>query len=123
MKKENIIKNKSFDFALKIIQLFKTLQASKEFIMSKQLLRAGTSIGAMIREAEHAESSPDFIHKLAIAQKEANETAYWLELLHHSGYITNENFQNLSHDIDELQKICASIILTVKTVQRKNEIS
>lgn len=80
--KENIIKTKSFDFALRTIRLYQYLQIEKkEFILSKQLLRCGTSIGAMVRESEQAESKSDFIHKLAIAQKEANETEYWIELL------------------------------------------
>ena len=77
--KENIVKNKSFDFAIRIVRLYQYLSTEKkEFTLSKQLLRSGTSIGAMIREAEHAESKNDFIHKFAIAQKEANESIYWL---------------------------------------------
>ena len=80
--KENIIKSKSFQFALKILQLSKFLsEDKKEYVLSKQLLRSGTSIGALVRESEHAESKIDFIHKLAIAQKESNETQYWIELL------------------------------------------
>ncbi len=85
---ENIIKTKSFSFALRIIKLYQYLQSEKkEFIHSKQLIRSGTSIGAMIRESEQAESKLDFIHKLAIVQKEANDTEYWTELLHLSEYI------------------------------------
>jgi four helix bundle protein len=80
--KENIIKNKSFDFALRIVKLYQYLvEEKKEYILSKQLLRSGTSIGAMVRESEYAESKADFIHKLYIALKEANESLYWLELL------------------------------------------
>jgi four helix bundle protein len=80
---ENIIKIKLFDFALRIVELYKFLCADKkEFVLGKQILRSGTAIGALIREAEQAESKLDFIHKLAIAQKEANETDYWLELLY-----------------------------------------
>ncbi len=82
--KENIIKNKSFEFALRIIKLYKHLQSEKEYILSKQILRSGTSVGALVRESEHAQSTADFIHKLSIAQKEANESEYWLELLHQS---------------------------------------
>ena len=86
--KENIIKTKSFAFAQRIIKLYQFLQTEKkEFILSKQLLRCGTSVGAMVRESEQAESKLDFIHKLAIAQKEANETEYWIVLLFQSGYI------------------------------------
>ena len=86
--KKNVIKEKSFSFALEVIQIYKKLSSEKkEFIMSKQLLRSGTSIGANIREAEYAQSKADFISKLSIALKEANEADYWIELLHISGYI------------------------------------
>lgn len=79
---QNVIKIKSFAFALRLVKLFQFLtQEKKEYILSKQLLRNGTAIGALVREAEHAESKLDFIHKLAIAQKEANESDYWLKLL------------------------------------------
>jgi len=79
----SVIRDKSFAFALQVIKLFQFLQhEKKEFIMSKQLMRSGTAIGALVREAEYAESKADFIHKMAIAQKEANETGYWLELLY-----------------------------------------
>jgi len=79
---ENIIKTKSFNFALRIVKLFQFLNTEKkEFVLSKQLLRSGTSISALVRESEQAESKADFIHKLAIAKKEANESDYWLELL------------------------------------------
>lgn len=78
---ENIIKNKSYAFAVKLVKIYQFLiQDKREFILSKQLLRCGTSVGAMVREAEHAESKTDFIHKMAIAQKEINETIYWLEI-------------------------------------------
>ncbi len=80
--------------------------------MSKQLLRCGTAIGALVREAEHAESLADFVHKLAIAQKEANEADYWLELLLKTNYIDNEQFLSLTSDIKEVRKILASIIIT-----------
>ena len=84
--RENIIKNKSFAFALRIIKMYQYLQSEKkEFILSKQLMRSATSIGAMVRESEQAESKLDFIHKLAIAQKESNETEYWIELLNIQG--------------------------------------
>jgi four helix bundle protein len=78
---ENLIKKKSFNFAIRIVKLNQYLQADKkEYVLSKQLLKSGTSVGAMVREAEHSESKLDFIHKLSIAQKEINETIYWLEL-------------------------------------------
>ena len=112
--RENIIKNKSFDFALRIINLFKFLQAKKEFVLSKQILRCGTSVGALVRESEHAESKADFIHKMAIAQKEANETSYWLELLSKAEYIDKTMFTSMEKDIIEIQKLLASIIITTK---------
>lgn len=112
---ENVIKTKSFSFALRIVKLYQFLNAEKkEFVLSKQLLRSGTAIGALVREAEQAESKPDFIHKLAIAQKEANETDYWLELLFQSGYLSEIQFQSLNIDILEINKILASIIITTK---------
>lgn len=81
MKINNIIKQKSFDFAVRIVKLNQYLtNDKKEFVLSKQILRSGTSVGAMIRESEHAQSKADFIHKLSVAQKEINETIYWLEL-------------------------------------------
>jgi four helix bundle protein len=112
---ENVIKVKSFSFALKIVKLYQFLcSEKKEFVLSKQLLRSGTAIGALVREAEQAESKPDFIHKLAIAQKEANEADYWLELLFQSGYLNETQFQSLNLDILEINKILASIIITSK---------
>jgi four helix bundle protein len=93
--KENIIKDKSFSFALRIIKMYRFLcENKKEFVLSKQLLRSGTAVGALIREAEHAESKADFIHKIAIAQKEANEAEYWIELLFHSEYIDENDERN-----------------------------
>lgn len=114
--KRNVIRDKSFDFALKIVQLYKTLCADKkEFVMSKQLLRSGTSVGANVREAEHAESKADFIHKLAIAQKEANESEYWIDLLFHSDFIPKEHYEELQFNIKEISKILASIIISSKS--------
>ena len=103
-KKPNIIKDKSFAFALRIVNLYKFLSDKKEFVLSKQLLRSGTAIGALVRESEHAESKADFIHKLAIAQKEANETDYWIELLYQSGYLDDKQYKSLKIDIEELLK-------------------
>ncbi|HSD08072.1 four helix bundle protein [Flavobacterium sp.] len=112
---ENVIKVKSFSFALRIVKLYQFLSSEKrEFVLSKQLLRSGTAIGALVREAEQAESKPDFIHKLSIAQKEANETDYWLELLFQSDYLTEVQFKSLNFDILEINKILASIIITSK---------
>lgn len=114
--KENVIKSKSFDFALRIIKLCKYLiDTKKEFVLSKQILRSGTSIGALIRESEHAESTADFIHKLSIALKEANETEYWLQLLYKSNLITEKEFESINSDLTELLKLLTSIIKTTKS--------
>ena len=87
--------------------------------MSKQLLRSGTAVGALVREAEQAESKLDFIHKFAIAQKESNETDYWLELLFQSEYLNEVQYQSLKSDIVEINKILASIIITTKQNLKK----
>ena len=117
---ENIIKTKSFNFALRIVKLQQFLIFDKkEFVLSKQLLRSGTSIGAMVRESEHAESKLDFIHKLAIAQKEANESDYWLELLFQSQYLSEDQFKSLNLDIIEINKLLASIIISTKNNLKK----
>ena len=113
--KNNIIKDKSFDFAIRIIKLYQYLCIEKkEFILSKQLLRSGTSIGAMVREAEHAESKNDFIHKFAIAQKEANESIYWLELLKATDYLNDKEFENINSDAIAILKLITSILKTTK---------
>jgi len=113
--KENIIKNKSFDFALRIVKLYQHLTESKrEFVLSKQLLRSGTSIGALVRESEHAESKADFIHKLSISLKEANESDYWLELLFKSNYIDEREYNSIKIDLEEILKLLVSIIKTSK---------
>jgi len=113
--KENVIKTKSFQFAVNAVFMFKGLQETKrEFILSKQLLRSGTSIGANVREGTNAESTRDFIHKLGIAQKECDETIYWLELLHATSYISIEDMLKLRGDAEELMRIIRSIILTTK---------
>lgn len=114
--KENIVKDKSLEFAIRIVGLNQVLATEKkEFVMSKQVLRSGTSVGAMVREAEHAESKPDFIHKLAIAQKEINETLYWLELLFKTDYLDQKEFESLVIDATELLKLLTSIIKTTKS--------
>lgn len=113
--KENTVKLKSFEFALRIVKLYKYLiEVKKEFVLSKQLLRSGTAVGAMIRESEHAESKSDFIHKLSIALKEANETQYWIELLYKSNFIDEKSFQSIQTDITELLKLLTAIIKTNK---------
>lgn len=113
--KKSAIRDKSFAFALRIVKLYQYLtKEKKEYVLSKQLLRSGTAIGALVREAQQAESKADFIHKLAIALKEANETDYWLELLHQSDYIDAKGFQSISADAEELLKLLTSIIKTTK---------
>ena len=111
MKNENALKDKSFLFALRVIKCYQFLQAGqKEFVLSKQLLRSGTSIGANVREAEQAQSKHDFIHKLSIAIKEANETLYWLEPLGQSVYLKKAEFESIYQDCIELIKLLTSII-------------
>lgn len=113
---DNILKKKSLLFAIRIVGLNKLLVAEqKEYVLSKQLLRSGTSVGAMVREAEHAESKADFIHKLAIAQKEINESLYWLELLFHSDYLGLTEYKNYETEAVELLKLLTSSIRTAKS--------
>ena len=116
--KENVVKNKSFKFAIRVVKLYQYLtENKKEYVLSKQVLRSGTSIGALIRESEHAESTADFIHKLSIALKEANETEYWLELLENSGYLEKNEFESINNELTELLKLLTSIIKTTKSKQ------
>ncbi|MDT9500349.1 four helix bundle protein [Capnocytophaga canimorsus] len=113
--KENIIKEKSFAFAIRIVKLYQYLQDSKkEFVLSKQLLRSGTSVGAMVREAEHSESTNDFVHKLSVAQKEINEVLYWLELLFATEYINKTEYESINNDAVEIIKIITRILKTTK---------
>lgn len=105
MKKDNIILKKNFDFALKIIELYKSIISNhKEYVLSKQILRSGTSIGANSKEAAGAQSTKDFISKFSIAYKEARETNYWLRLLKESGYIDNSKAEVLIEDWKELER-------------------
>lgn len=109
------MKNKSFAFAVRVVRLSRFLvEQKREYVLSKQVLRSGTSVGAMIREAEHAETKKDFIHKMAIAQKEINETIYWLELLEATDYLSNPEFQSLHEDAVEIIKLVTSILKTSK---------
>ena len=113
--KENIVKDKSFHFAIRVVNLYKFLvDEKKEFVLSKQLLRCGTSVGAMVREAEHAESTADFKHKMSIAQKEINEAIYWLELLLETKYLSKTQFESVNNDAIEIIKLITSIIKTIK---------
>lgn len=118
--KNNIIKTKSFAFALKTVEVVRYLiEQKKEFVLSKQILRSGTAIGALVWEAEHAESKMDFIHKLAIAQKETNETDYWIELLFQSKLISEQMYQSIANEVKELGRILSSIIITSKNKKLK----
>ncbi|GAB3986891.1 four helix bundle protein [Spirosoma daeguense] len=111
----NVTKDKSFAFAIRIINLEKYLRRTKkETVLSRQLLRSGTSVGANIREGYNAESDADFIHKFGIAQKEYDETCYWLELLHATDYLDEKQFVSIHADAEALLKIIRSIILTKK---------
>ena len=113
--KENLLKDKSFLFAIRIVKLYKYLcDEKKEFVLSKQVLRSGTSVGALVREAEHAESKADFIHKLAIAQKEINETIYWLELMCETGSLSAREFEGIHLNAVEILKIITTSIKTAK---------
>jgi len=113
--KQNIVREKSFAFAIRVIKMYNFLKEyKKEFILSKQLMRSGTSIGAMVREAINAETSKDFIHKLSVAQKECDETCYWLELLKEANYISEKEFASIYNDATELLKIIRSIIIKSK---------
>ena len=110
MKPDNVIVDKSKAFALKVIALYKKLcDTNREFVMSKQLLKSGTSIGANIKEAQQGQSKADFYAKLYISLKEASETEYWLELLHESGYIGEEGFSAIYQDCQEIIKLLVAI--------------
>lgn len=120
--KENALREKSYQFALRIVKFYKFIANEQQVsVLSKQILRSGTSIGANIEEANHAQSKHDFIHKLSIAQKEAAETNYWLRLLRDSESITIKQAESLLIDCDELQKMLASSIKTTKEKLKNGE--
>lgn len=107
----------SYDFGCRIARLFLYLTEDseyKEFVISKQIYRSGTSVGANVRESKHAQSEADFLSKMSIAYKEADESDYWLNLLHDNGYLDDEQFQSLSHDCDRVLKVLTSIVKTMK---------
>jgi four helix bundle protein len=113
--KENPLRDKSFAFALRIVKLYRHFIDNKiEYVLSKQLLRSGTSVGANIRESQNAQSNADFIHKLSISQKECDETMYWLELPFKSNYLTEAEFNSIYADASELFKMLKSAIITSK---------
>jgi len=116
MPRENILKIKSFDFAVRIVNLHKFLKKEyNEYIISQQVVASGTAIGALIREAEHAESTKDFLHKLNISLKEANESKYWLDLLYATKFINKKMYESLNKDGEELLKLLIASVKTTKT--------
>ena len=120
MKKENVVMSKSYTFALRIIKMYKYLVAEKkEYVLSKQLLRSGTAIGALIKESEHAQSKADFLNKMNVALKEANETEYWIELLRDSEYLLATESLSILEDSTELIRLLISIVKTTKTSLKK----
>ena len=107
--------NKSYAFALRIVKLYKYLvYEKKEYVLSKQLLRSGTSIGALIKKGEHAQSKADFLNKMNVALKEANETQYWIELLRDSDYLSYEESLSIYDNSNELIRLLASIVKSTK---------
>ncbi|MGI9054973.1 MAG: four helix bundle protein [Pyrinomonadaceae bacterium] len=113
--KDNILLNKSFNFAIRIVKAYKYLvEEKKEFVISKQLLRSGTSVGANAEEAVGGQSKADFISKLSIAYKEARETRYWIRLLEATNYLDNSQAGSLLNDVEELIKIIGKIQITTK---------
>jgi len=115
MKRENILKTKSYEFAIKIVSLYKNLtEQKKEYIISKQVLRSGTAIGALIREAEFAQSRKDLISKLSISLKEANETTFRLDLLRDTNYLQQKQYNTIDFEIKELIKMLVSSVKTSK---------
>ena len=106
----------SYDFACRITRLYQYLTEDsdyKEYVISKQIYRSGTSIGANVRESKHAQSDADFLSKMSIAYKEADETDYWLNLLHDNGYINESQYESLKKDIDRILKLLTSIVKTI----------
>jgi len=116
---DSIVKNRSFEFALKIIELYKVMTEQKEYVLSKQVLHSGTSIGANINEALAGVSKADFVNKMAIARKEARETLYWLELFEKSQMVKFD-ITPLINDCDELVKMLTSIVKTTQMSKTKN---
>ena len=113
--KKNVIKEKSYAFAIRVVRMYKTLvMREKEYVLSKQCLLSGTAIGALVAESEHAQSKADFISKTSIALKEANESLYWLDLLKDTDYLSESEHRSLYQDADELVKILVSILKTSK---------
>jgi four helix bundle protein len=121
MKTDNVVQTKSYAFAVRIVRLYQHLASSKkEFVLSKQVLRSGTSIGANVEEAIGGQSRADFLSKLSIAYKEARETSYWLRLLKDTDYLNSSEFESIYADAEELCRIIASIQKSTKASQNAN---
>jgi four helix bundle protein len=121
--RESLIKRKSFEFAIMIVRFCKGLIAEKEFVLSKQLLRSGTSIGANVREALNSQSKKEFLHKLSISQKECDETLFWLEVLLASDLVSDPQYHELHDEASSLLRIIRSIILTTRKNMKETESS
>ena len=118
---ESVLSTKSYAFALRIVKLYQFVGEKQcEYVLSRQVLRSGTSIGANVEESVHAQSKIDFVHKLSIAQKEANETNYWLRLLKDSGYIEEKLAESFLNDCEELQRMLTASIKTAKLNLKKS---
>lgn len=118
MKEKGPLAVKSYAFAIRVVKLSRTLQTeSKEFVLSRQILKSGTSIGALIREAQFAESRADFVHKMSVSLKEANETLYWLSLLHDTDFLSLSEFKELDSNCDELVSMLVATVKKAKGIE------
>ncbi len=118
---KNIVKEKSFDFALRIIDLSRIIKTRhREYDLTRQMKRSGTAIGALIRESANAESKADFMHKLSVSQKEAGETEYWIDLLYRSGHMTQDEYTLIRSEIGELNKLLIAILKKLKGLPKSN---
>ena len=120
--KENVVEDKSFEFAVRIVKLYKYLTSEKqEYIMSKQLLRSGTSVGANVSEAQQAQSPMDFLSKMNIALKESYESDYWLRLLHHTDYLNKEEYDSIITDCRSISKLLVTIVKSTKNNNKNDD--
>jgi len=116
-RKGSVVRDKSFAFAVRVVRLCQHVrQEKREYVLSKQLLRSGTAIGALIREADQAESRADFVHKMSIALKEANESEYWIQLLNETGYIDAKGAESIGADLTEILKLLVAIVKKNKEI-------
>ena len=116
-RKGSVVRDKSFAFAVRVVRLCQHVrQEKREYVLSKQLLRSGTAIGALIREADQAESRADFVHKMSIALKEANESEYWIQLLNETGYIDARGAESIGADLTEILKLLVAIVKKNKEI-------